>query len=273
MKLWYQSLARHDRFVAYGKVLREIVAKVAEPDTTVEVHPVTRSGGMADQYRFFEFLDMRDVLSNIITADKGDYDAFLIGNICDPALYACREMAHMPVLGLAESAYHMACIMGHKFGLVTISEKFTPRILENVKLYGLEERLGAVHYMKVDRLLSLDEAYEDPQKRDNLIDQFLEAAKQTAKQGADVIIPAGGVVMAFLAHAGIYRVGEIPILNGITNLIKMGEMAVQMNKIMGGFTSKSVFYAPPSGEVLEEITKMYGSDFSELPFGRGDKVA
>ena len=271
MKLWYQSLARHDRFQSYAKVLREIIEKVAEPETEIDVHAVTRSGGIADQYYFFGFLDMRDVVSNFIRAEAEGYDAFLIGNIGDPGLYEGREMTRFPVLGLCETSLHLACMMGHKFGLVTVNEKFTPRILENVERYGLAKRLGGVHFMKVDRLLSLDEAYNDKKKRDRLFDQFFDAAEKTAKQGAEVIIPAGGVVMALLAHAGLYRVGDVPILNGITALIKMGEMAVRLNKIMGGFTSKRSTFAPPPPHVLEEIKQAYGSNFSELPFTRCDK--
>ena len=271
MKLWYQSLARHDRFRSYAPVLREIIEKVAEPGTKVDVHGVTRSGGVADQYWFFGFLDMRDVLSNFIRAEAEGYDAFLIGNIEDPGLYEGREMTRFPVLGLFETSLHLACMMGHKFGLVTMSEKFTPRILEKVRRYGLDQRLGAVHFMKVERLLSLDEAYTDKEERDRLLEQFVDAAEKTAKEGAEVIIPAGGVVMALLAYAGLYRVRDVPILNGITTLIKMGEMAVRLDKIMGGFTSKRNMFAPPPPHVLEEIKQIYGEDFSELPFTRCDK--
>ena len=65
------------------------------------------------------------------------YDAFLIGNIADPGLHEAREIANIPVLGLCESALHVACMMGANFSLVTINEKFTPRIVENVVRYGL----------------------------------------------------------------------------------------------------------------------------------------
>lgn len=266
MKLWYQSMARHDQFGAYAEVLHEIVEKVADPGTEIHVQGITRSGGVADQYRFFEFLDMRDVMSNFMRAEAEGYDGFLIGNIGDPGLYEAREMTDLPVLGLGETCLHLACMMGGTFGLVTLSEKFTPRILENVRRYGLQSRLAAVHFMHVDRLLNLDEAFADEQKRQRLVEQFVDTAEKVVKQGAEVIIPAGGVVMAFLAHVGLYRVGEAPILNGITTLIKMGETAVRLAQIMGGFTSKSGMFAPPPEALLVEIKQAYGANFSELPF-------
>ena len=65
-----------------------------------------------------------------------------------------------------------------------------------------------------------------------------------------------------VAHAGVYTTPSgAPILNGITNLVKMGEFAVKMDKIMGGtFTSKRLQYAPPSPDQIEEIREYYGAE-------------
>ena len=77
-----------------------------------------------------------------------------------------------------------------------------------------------------------------------------------------MVIAAGGVVMALLAHAGVYETEDrVPILNGITNLVKLGEAAVKMNRIMGGrFTSKKCVYAPPPPDQIETFRKHYGAD-------------
>jgi hypothetical protein len=74
------------------------------------------------------------------------------------------------------------------------------------------------------------------------------------------VIAAGGVVMALLAHAGVHQAGRgTPILNGITALAKMGEMAVKLDRITGGkFPSKRLSYAPPRADQIREIRKYYG---------------
>ena len=52
-----------------------------------------------------------------------------------------------------------------------------------------------------------------------------------------------------------------PILNGITTLVKMGEMAVKLDRIMGGtFTSKRLQYAPPGSDQIAEIREYYGAN-------------
>jgi allantoin racemase len=77
-----------------------------------------------------------------------------------------------------------------------------------------------------------------------------------------VVIAAGGVVMALLAHADIHQTEDgLPILNGITNLVKLGESTVKLNRIMGGrFTSKRCTYAPPPPDQIAEFRKHYGAD-------------
>ena len=61
--------------------------------------------------------------------------------------------------------------------------------------------------------------------------------------------------------ASTRRPSGAPILNGITTLVKMGEMAVKLDRIMGGtFTSKRLQYAPPGPDQIAEIREYYGAD-------------
>lgn len=260
MKLWYQSMSRQEAWGSYNKVLRTILDQVKDAGTEIEVHGITKIGGLADQYRYLEYLENGEVMENVQTAVKRGFDAFLIGNIGDPGIRECREIANIPVLGLCETALHLACMMGANFSLVTINEKFTPRIVENVTRYRLENRLAAVNRMKMDRINDLDAAFTDRKARARIIKQFLRAADANVEQGAEVVIPAGGAVMALLAAAGVHEASRgTPILNGITTLVKMGEMAVKLDRIMGGkFTSKRLAYAPPGRDQIDEIRKYYG---------------
>src|SRR3972149_7576306 len=137
MKLWYQSMSRQKAWGSYNKALRTILDQVKDAGTEIEVHGITKIGGLADQYRYLEYLENGEVMENVQTAVKRGFDAFLIGNIGDPGIRECREIANIPVLGLCETALHLACMMGANFSLVTINEKFTPRIVENVTRYRL----------------------------------------------------------------------------------------------------------------------------------------
>jgi allantoin racemase len=261
MKLWYQSMSRSAAWGDYHPVLRRIIAAAKEPDTEVELHGITKVGGVADQYRYLEYLESGEVMENVQIAMARGFDAFLIGNIADPGLRECREIANIPVLGLCESALHLASIMGANFALVTLNEKFTARIVENVDRAGLRGRLAGTRRMQMERILDLKEGFRDPAARARIIETFLAAARASVDDGAEVVIPAGGVAMALLADAGVHEAGRgAPVLNGITALIKMGEMAVRMNRLMGGrFVSKRLAYAPPGAEQIAEIRTHYGA--------------
>lgn len=261
MKLWYQSMSRQKAWSDYNQALRRILDSIKDPGTEIEVHGITKIGGIADQFHYLDYLESGEVMTNVQVAMRRGFDAFLIGNIGDPGIHAVREIANIPVLGLCETSLHLACLMGRNFSLVTINEKFTPRILDNVARYGLSGRLAAVNRMKVDRILHLDAGFSNPKARKEIFRQFMKAANANVEAGAEVVIPAGGVVMALLADEGIYQASRsTPILNGILALVKTAEAVVKLNRTMGGgFLSKRLYYAPPTPDQIDEIREYYGN--------------
>ncbi len=269
-------MSRQEAWGEYNKALRRILDRVKDPDTEIEVHGITKRGGLADQFHYLDYLESGEVMENVQIATKRGFDAFLIGNIGDPGIHACREITTMPVLGLCETALHTACLMGNNFSLVTINEKFTPRIIDNVHRYKLERRLVAVNRMTIDRINDLDEGFTKASARKRIFGQFMRAADANVEQGTEVIIAAGGVVMALLAEFGVHQAAKnTPILNGIVSLVKIGEAAVKMNRIMGGtFLSKRLYYAPPGSDQINEIRKYYGDVYPTVkgPAKKGGKA-
>ena len=270
MKLWYQSMSRQQAWGEYNAALARILDSVRDPDTEIDVHGITRIGGTTPQFHYLDYLETGEVLENVQTAMRRGYDAFLIGNVGDPGLQAAREIATMPVLALGETSAHVACMMGRTFSLVTINEKFTQRIVDNIGHYGLASRLAAVNRMKLERLLHMDAGFRDASVRKEIFAQFMKAAEANIEAGAEVIVPAGGVVMALLADAGVHEAGRgTPILNGITALVKTAEAVVKLNRIMGGrFTSKRLHYAPPAPDQIDEIRKYYGDVYPSVESAR-----
>jgi allantoin racemase len=260
VKLFYQSMgvARRSESGLYAQSLTKILLGAAAPGTSISVHGLSPGKAIADQYRFLELLDTQEILENGLRAEKDGYDAFLIGNIFEPGLHALREALNIPVLGLCESSIHLACLMGAGFSIVNVNPKFTRRITENIVGTGLSNRLVSVDEMQVERGQVLDRAFEDETVRADVIGQFMAAARQGAAKGAEVVIPAGGIVMAILASAGVYAVDDVPVVNGLIALVKIAELAVQVRQLTGSFTSKRMMYAPPSGKLLVDIRKAYG---------------
>lgn len=175
MKLWYQSLARQAEAGTYLAVLEKIIGAVADSGTTVRVRAITQSAGIGQHYRFLEYQDTREIIYNAIEAERGGYDAFLIGNISDAGLREVREMVNVPVLGMCETCLHLACMMGASFGLVAISERWFPRLMENVARYGLDRRLAGIEAMRTSPV-DLKKGFVDTGHRHDLMAQFTMAS-------------------------------------------------------------------------------------------------
>ena len=267
MKLWYQSMTRQAAWPGYNVALREVLESSMDDGTQIEVHGIAHTGGVGDQYRYLEFIETQEVLQNVEQATREGFDAFLIGNICDPGLREAREITDMPVLGLGETSFHVASLMGANFSLVTGSPKHVPKILENVRRYGLQERLHSARSMQMVRLVDLDDGFSKPEVGKALTQRFLDEVAVANAAGAEIAIPAVGVLMVLLARAGLHDTGPggIPILNGVKALVKMGEMAVRLRALMGGhWTSRRCMYQQPPAHQLAELREFYGPVYSGL---------
>ncbi|MGZ8203934.1 MAG: aspartate/glutamate racemase family protein [Burkholderiales bacterium] len=259
MKLWYQSMARQAQAIDYGADLKKVIAMAAEPGTTVHVQGLAEAAGIGAHYRFLEYHDSKEVIYNAIRAEKEGYDAYLIGNITDAGIREARELLNIPVLGLSETTLHMAAIMGASFGLIAIAERWIPRLMENVERYGLRAKLAGIEAMETSPL-DLRKAFRDESRRQDVIARFTAAAEKLVARGAEVLIPAGGEVGVFVTEAKLFELHDAPVVNGIFELVKMGEMAVKLRALTGRFTSKRFSYSPPSGDFLERIRAHYGPD-------------
>ena len=260
MKLWYQSLARETESTPYGAILRRVVEKAADPGTEVYIQGIRESAGIGVHYRFLEYHDTREVIYNAMRAEREGYDAFLIGNASDAGIEIAREVTNIPVLGLTECSLLATCMMGGgKLGLITVSDKWTPRIMDNVRRLDMERRVVGAEGLETTPI-ELKKAMVDDLRRDGVIADFLASARRLLDKGAEFIVCEGGDVIVFLAEAGIYEVDRAPVINGIVELIKMSETAVKLRRHTGRFTSKRFGFGAPSGEYLERIRAFYGED-------------
>ena len=261
MRLFYQSLGVTRRSTGgdYATRLSAILARAASQGTTVELRGLSEGRAIADQYRYLEYLDTAEILDNGLSAERDGYDAFLIGNIFEPGLHALRELLNIPVLGLCEASVFVACLMGTSFSVVNVNPKFERRVTENIASYGLSGRLVSIDRMAVERPAVFDRAFADAAVRDDIIGQFRAAARRGLANGAETVIPAGGIVMTLLAEAGVHEVDGAPVVNGLYALVKVGELAASLKALTGHFTSKRMTYAPPGGALLDDIRRVYGS--------------
>lgn len=108
-------------------------------------------------------------------------DAYVIACFSDPGLDLARELVKPPVLGIAESAFHLATGLGRQFGIIAILDRSIPRHLRYVRSLGLESRLAGDRAINVGvaglgdrdrvlgRMLAVGEALRDEDGADTVI--------------------------------------------------------------------------------------------------------
>lgn len=74
MKLWYQSMSRTAAWGSYHKVLRRILDEVKDEGASIEIHGITKVGGVADQFRYLEYLETGEVMENVQIATRQGFD-------------------------------------------------------------------------------------------------------------------------------------------------------------------------------------------------------
>jgi allantoin racemase len=71
---------------------------------------------------------------------QGDTDAFVIACFGDTGVAAAREVATCPVVGMTEAALHTACLVAHRFVVVTLPPRTIAHSDRVVRALGLEHR-------------------------------------------------------------------------------------------------------------------------------------
>jgi allantoin racemase len=257
-RIRYLSLSNDKYSANYFPFLKNYIASVAADNTTVEVRGARV--GRIDSYRFWETLDTVSILDSVLDAEQRGFDAVAIGNILDPGLRDARSMVDIPVLGLGETSMLAACMMGSRFALIAVNPYFSARFEENVAKYGLKERLASIECMALTPH-ELDACFSDSANRQKAIDAFTAAARAGLAAGAEVIIPAGGRLTAFLNANSIREVDGAAVLDGTATLITFAEAAAKLKSITGAFVSRKLLYAKAPGKLIADVAAEYGASY------------
>jgi allantoin racemase len=99
------------------------------------------------------------------------------------------------------------------------------------------------------------EAFTSPAKKSELQAIFEREARRLIDNGADVIVPTGGIPMMLFGNEPDANVDGAPIVNGVTVVIKAAEMAVKLKRLGVPLTSRipQSGFALPSAQTLDEF--------------------
>jgi Asp/Glu/hydantoin racemase len=111
--------------VEMTKQVETAMNAVKRADTTLEVtNPTAGPAGVASSYD--EIVAGYELVKLVQAAKGSNYDAVVIACYSDPGIVAAKELLDIPVVGIAEAAMHLACMLGDKFTVLTSSKARIP---------------------------------------------------------------------------------------------------------------------------------------------------
>lgn len=205
--------------------------RTAAPGT--ELTMKTAPFGVAYIETRFEALIGAYATTQVAAEHVEGHDAVIVAAFGDPGLSGLREALPVPVLGLSESALASACLLGHRFSIVAISQRISAWYREVVEANGLIGRLASIRAL--DRpLAGIGSVQTD---HGQALRELCERA--VAEDGAEVIILAGAPL------AGLARAvrGElpVPVVDGVSSAVRHAETMVAL----APGKARSGSFAPP----------------------------
>ena len=256
MKIWYQSYVDAEHGQSYWDFLGKHLEQITDAGTTVDIKGITPHDSYA--HPIVEFRCAREVICNAVRAEQEGYDAFIVGHFQDAGLYEARSVVDIPVVGLGESSMLYTCQLGQRIGIVTINPRYISWFHQQIKKYGLDERVTGVHAMTFQPGQILD-AFGDDNKLDTVAGLFEDQAIPLVENNVDVLIPGGGIPMLLFSQIQQHAVAGAPVINGIPIVVKMAEMAVKLKQTTGLSVSRvSDFMKPPQAVIEEFMTHPKG---------------
>ncbi|MBI4589849.1 MAG: hypothetical protein HY725_13510 [Candidatus Rokubacteria bacterium] len=255
MRLWLQSAAtldRDPRWAVYRRELQAHAGAVARAGTHVEVHGTEVMVPEID-YPYVEYLHTRQFIEMGLAAEQGGFSGFVLNCWDDPGLTELRSLLEIPVVSIGESSMLVATMLGERFGLVARNERVGARVWRNVTAYGLGSRAVPPVYCRVS-LPDLGQAFAEPEP---IIARFMEAGRQALARGAEVLLPACGVLNLLLRANKVVKVDDAPVMDGTAVALKLAEAMVDLWTAGLGVSRKTRFARPPN-HVIATVRRVYG---------------
>ena len=152
-------------------------------DARTDVDLVQIEHGPASiECEFEHAIAVPDTVRLVVEAEREGIDAVVVDCMADPGVRPARELVRIPVLGPAETSFHLACLLGHRFSIVTTESRLAPEFENQVAVAGLSGRLASVRWVDIP---VLDLAADPDALLSALVDESLAAVEQ---DGAHVIV-------------------------------------------------------------------------------------
>lgn len=192
----------------------------ASPGTDVSIEDVDR-GPASIESMYEEYLSIPATAEAMLAAERERHDAAVLGCFGDPGVDAYRELlTRMVVVAPGEAGFHLATMLGDRFGIVTITSSIIVPLRHLVARAGLSEKLAGIEVVETPVL----ELAEDTERT---LGRMRDAGRRLVEQrGADALV-LGCMSMAFMdVTAQLEDELGVPVVNPARAALKVAEAMV-----------------------------------------------
>ena len=259
LRFWHQSMTELDVLGAYRRALTSQAAEILGSDAAIEVHGMrsgtyhgrTPTAALENAFVYHRALDQ--IIDNAIRAEREGYDAFIIGSFSEPYLREIRSAVRIPVASILESTMLVACSLGKKIIPIANAPQIAFMVQSAVEKHGLQQR--------VMRAAALEPAWHEPELAaafDNpqpVLDAFTRTARHYLAQGAEVIVPAEGVMASLLSANQIRQIDGAPVLDVFALTWRYAVMLARLRDQTGMQVSDVGHYARGEPALIELMVR------------------
>lgn len=217
-------------------------------DTEVECVPVRNSGTFLDSYYEDLVFDAYVAEAGLRSEEEG-YDAVIMDTVSDSGMWALRSRLSIPVIGPGLVSYAVAVMLGKRFSIITMWDRWTHLYEKNLALYDLKQKCASVRSVEIPP--DVEALFTG--KEEEMFAKLAEAGRKAIEEdGADVLL-LGSTTMH---QAGAYMNEHlpVPVLNPGPVGIKMAELLVQL-----GLSHSKVAFRSPSSIIDDRFFSLAGA--------------
>lgn len=152
-----------------------------------------------------------------ISADCGNYDAFVIACYSDPGVNESRTLCRKPILGIQESAAALSASFERQFGVLALGRESIQRHIAYIRNIGMQQ----FHAGERPLEMSVDEVANDPGALERIV---MTGRELIDEDGAETVV-LGCAGMAKHRRAAQEQLG-VPVIDPVQAAVTMAQQSL-----------------------------------------------
>ncbi|WP_395244071.1 aspartate/glutamate racemase family protein [Agromyces sp. MMS24-K17] len=211
------------------RAIAAVAADAAAPGT--EIVGLAPSWGPSSAEGYLESYATAVATMDAVAGYDGPFDAVVMAGYGEHGREGMRQLVAQPVVDITEASAFLACLVGHRFGVVTTVASAIAGIGDSLRSAGVLDRCAGI----VATALPVSHVGDDVEVTAAALER---GGRDLLDRGADVLV-LGCAGFAGLDRALERRLG-VPVIDGVAAAVALAESLVALGKR----TSTAGPYAP-----------------------------